>query len=76
MNTGLGAAPEHLKAAEKSVWEEIASQVPQALACDRPAFELLVGLEALRRAGTIDSEQLQALAEMRAKFFLQPIAEA
>lgn len=68
MEIGLGAAPGHLRPAEKNIWGEIAPQVHNALACDRPAFELLVGLEALRRAGSIDSEQLQLLAELRAKF--------
>jgi hypothetical protein len=70
----LGVAPSHLRAAQKTVWDELSSIVPigAVQASDRWAFELLVCLMSKFRRGDAKAGEVNQISSLLARFGMTP----
>ena len=74
--TPLGSVPTHLPAPERAIWAEVVKAAPKGLLSrsHRVAVEVLVGLIAKLRAGTIKPGEVNTLLTTLSKFGLSPEA--
>lgn len=74
----LGDPPEGMTKAQKSMWQELASELPPGVAgnCDRTLFELAVRLRTLVRAGKATGMQVGHLITCIREMGMTPVTRS